>query len=105
MKATIAALGAVLALAVLTPLAPAQMCYAPIPQAPDARGPGFYYMNACCQWYGPNYCVRPPYPPFNGMLLPLCPRGNGGNGNGNGMLPQFPGQPWVRSPRDFFMVD
>jgi hypothetical protein len=40
----------------------------PAPQAPDACGPGFYYMNGYGQWYGPSYCLRPPYQPFQGML-------------------------------------
>jgi hypothetical protein len=96
------------------------------PQAPDACGPGFYAPNCCGQWYGPNYCLRPCYPPFNG-LLPSPPRpGNGdGTGNGNGNcapggpgcaapggpgcatpgIPAFPTHPFARSPRDFFMQD
>jgi hypothetical protein len=40
----------------------------PIPQNPDACGPGFYVVNGCGAWYGPNYWIKPPYAPFNGIL-------------------------------------
>jgi hypothetical protein len=40
----------------------------PFPQNPDACGPGFYVVNGCGAWYGPNYWIKPPYPPFNGIL-------------------------------------
>jgi hypothetical protein len=40
----------------------------PFPQNPDACGPGYYVMNGCGAWYGPNYWIRPPYAPFNGIL-------------------------------------
>jgi hypothetical protein len=81
--------------------------------------PGFYYMNPYSVIYGPNYNVRPPYPPFQGAILgpkaaaQYCPP------------PAAPGQPYMysapaagapqgiafprhlyaRSPRDFFMVE
>jgi hypothetical protein len=102
MKATIAGLAALFALAVLAPASHAQycrpfypQCWAPIPQAPDACGPGSYCVNGCGQMYGPNYNVYPPFPPFNGMVF-------GPSGNGS---PLMPTHPFVRSPRDYFMVD
>jgi hypothetical protein len=76
--------------------------YPPIPQAPDACGPGFYWTNNCGMVYGPAYCLRPPYPPFQGMVLPPKPPcGPGGGGPGAGAL--FGTHPYARSPRDFFM--
>jgi hypothetical protein len=113
MKATFIGLAAVL----LAGAAVASASAAPPPgrpQAPDACGPGRYAANCCGQWYGPNYCLRPCYPPFNG-LLPAPPRptcngngngnGNGGDGPGFGGIPVFPTHPFARSPRDFFMLD
>ena len=53
--------------------------------------------------YGPNYQVRPPYPPFNGLLpnppwyTPPAPAAAGV------ITPEFPSHPFCRSPRDFFM--
>ncbi len=113
MRATIPLLGAVFSFALLAPAAHAQspggncaapQAYAPamppyscapfVPQAPDACGPGFYATNCCGCLYGPNYCLRPPFPPFNGMLPP--PNNNG---------PAFPTHPFARGPRDFFMYE
>jgi hypothetical protein len=54
------------------------------PQAPDACGPGSYSTNACGGVYGPNYWLRPNFPPFNGMLPPGFPGGPGGFGPGMG---------------------
>jgi hypothetical protein len=107
MKATVAGLAALLALAVITPASHAQYpprpfypwCYAPIPQAPDASGPGFYCANPYGQVYGPNYNVYPSFLPFNGMVFPPC------NGNGNGGSALIPTHPFARGPRDYFMVD
>ena len=68
-----------------------------IPTAPDMMGPGFYYTNCYGVTYGPNYCVTPPFAPCNGPLpafqKPKAP----------GM--SFPTHPYVRSARDYFMVD
>jgi hypothetical protein len=38
------------------------------PPAPDMCGPGYYCDGPCGMIYGPNYCVRPCFPPFNGLL-------------------------------------
>ena len=94
----------------------------PIPPNPDACGPGFYVVNGCGAWYGPNYWVKPPYPPFNGILpgpTGQCLQAAQGGvppwvyapPRPPGQLPH-PGQPttgiypshtYLRSPRDFFM--
>jgi hypothetical protein len=102
MKATATGLGALLALTLLAPLAQAQCCYLPPPQAPDACGPGYYCNNLCGLTYGPNHCVYPPFPPFNGMVF--GPAGKGGCGPGAFVSPYFPTHPYARSPRDYFMV-
>jgi hypothetical protein len=91
MKATIRCLGALLLLVAAASLARANPYYYPcIPQAPDACGPGSYCTNYCGTVYGPNYYLRPPWPPV-GTVAP-CLSG-----------PQFPVHPFARSPRDFFM--
>lgn len=94
MKATACWLGALLGALLLLSETQAQApCYYPrIPQAPDACGPGFYCVNACGTVYGPNHCVYPPFPPFQGMVFgPPC-------------SPLFPTHPFARSPRDYFMI-
>lgn len=112
MKALGLPLGVVLSLAVSAGMAQAQPncgCYfPPIPQAPDACGPGFYWTSTCGLVYGPAYCVRPPFPPFQGMVPgPPKPRvGPNGmplSGPGGIDSPVFPTHPFARSPRDFFM--
>jgi hypothetical protein len=103
MKATALWLGAPAALLLLTSLSDAQ-CYYPIPQAPDMCGPGYYSANCCGMVFGPGYCVRPPFPPFQGMVFgPRSPGGPGGPGGLFGQ-PSFATHPFARSPRDFFMV-
>ena len=96
-KATLVGLGVLLAGLIAASAAQAQNCYYPVPQAPDMRGGGFYCQNYCGAWYGPNYCVYPPFAPFQGMVPGPPP--------GNGMGGQFPSHPFARSPRDFFMWD
>jgi|694.fasta_scaffold58084_2 hypothetical protein len=93
-----------------------------IPTAPDMMGPGFYYTNCYGVTYGPNYCVTPPFAPCNGPLPAFCPipgygpgpgpgPGSGsGSGSGNQKAKTYPGMsfpthPYVRSSRDYFMVD
>jgi hypothetical protein len=111
-KATLLGLG--LLLAGICPAAQAQapavqpgqcICYLPIPQAPDAQGPGYYAQNWCGAWYGPNHCVYPPYPPFNGMVP--APQGSANGMAQAGMYGQarFPSHPFARGPRDFFMYE
>ena len=74
--------------------------------------------------YGPNYYVRPCFPPFQGAVLgptmptrPASPAAPGGpeRGAALGLLAQrprgnaggaaFPSHLFSRSPRDFFMAD
>jgi hypothetical protein len=116
--------GAVLTLLLGAATAQAQHyagCYYPgIPQNPDACGPGFYWTSPCGLTYGPAYCLRPPYPPFQGMVpgpppqrapgappvrMPngLCYPGGYAPGNPESCPPMFPTHPYARSPRDFFM--
>jgi hypothetical protein len=104
MKATMPWLGA-LVLAVLagsSAHAQAPYYYGCRPQAPDACGPCYFCTNACGQVYGPNYCVRPPFSPYSG-IPPFSPQFN--NNNNNNQIPGFPVHPFVRSPRDYFMVE
>lgn len=97
MKAILAAVGALGLLAASHSAASAQWFPPCRPQAPDACGPGMYYSHPCGMIYGPSYNVRPPFPPFQG-LLPVpkkdaCPE----------ML--FPTHPYARGPRDYFMLE
>lgn len=107
----------------LAPAARAQYYdYPQRPQAPDACGPGFYSTGPCGMVYGPGYCLRPCYPPFQGFLLgpkagmsagAMAPNAAGMGPGGMGCMPNgpcnplgspvFPSHPWCRSPRDFFM--
>ena len=99
MKATLPWLAALVLTAAGSALAQAQLFYPPPmpPQAPDACGPGYYCTNYCGAVYGPNYCLQPPFPPFNGFRPPL-------NNNNCGNPPaEFPMHPFARSPRDYFM--
>src|SRR5438270_13463475 len=98
MKATVLWLGALLLAAASTSGARANPWFYGNPQAPDACGPGFYCTNYCGAVYGPNYCVRPPCPPFNGFRPCLNDQNQGGS-------PGYPVHPFARSPRDFFMTD
>lgn len=46
------------------------------PRAPDMTGPGIYLQSNCGITFGPSHCVRPPFEPFQGMLLaPTAPNG------------------------------
>ena len=106
MKATLACLGLLVAVGIAAPAAHAQYYpYQTYPPrvAPDMCGPGYYCTNGCT-WYGPSYCVYPPFAPFNGMLPKPPPTGiGGGGGDGGPGNVAFPVNPWTRSPRDFFM--
>lgn len=95
----------------------------PLGYAPDACGPGFYITCPNGQVIGPNYYLRPPFPPFNGVtprIVPIQTQGPQGpswqfQAYPQPQMPQlnqpgmprgtdyFPYHPYVRSPRDFWM--
>jgi hypothetical protein len=122
MKTLVLTVGVVLGVFATGSQLHAQYYYPVIPQAPDACWGGYYQPNYYGQWYGPNYCVYPPFQPFQGMV-PAPPR----PAYQPGMPPRpglvavpgapptmqmpysgivaFPSHQWARSPRDFFMVD
>jgi hypothetical protein len=104
----------------------------PLGYAPDAFGPGFYVTCPDGQVIGPNYCLYPPFPPYNGvrpMIVPVRKQAPGQppSWHMRTMPPQqqmpqlpkldrlalpgqmaqhqdiFPYHPFVRGPRDFFM--
>jgi hypothetical protein len=95
-------LAAVLA-ACLSATAQAQVCapalHQPLGFAPDACGPGFYAAGPYGMVYGPNYYLRPPWPPY--LFVPPGPGGFGAGGPGGQAV--FPTHPFARGPRDFFM--
>jgi hypothetical protein len=64
--------------------------------APDMCGPGWWGVNQCGAPYGPNHCVYPPFPPYNGER----PSMGGGGGS-----PAFMTHPFAHGPRDYFMLD
>jgi len=100
MKATVSCLGALVVALAITSAAratdPFSYCFQR--QAPDATGPGFISYNYYGAPYGPNYYVRPPWPPFNGLLPVPQNQANGGG-------PMFPTHPYARGPRDYFMYE
>jgi hypothetical protein len=127
MKATVPWLGALLLAGAAVPALHAQPYPVPCPPAhvgchppycaPDACGPGYYCQHPCGAVYGPNYCLRPPWEPFNGFTPCL---GKPGPQVGQGLpgppvylgprpapglpsSPLFPTHPYARSPRDYFM--
>jgi hypothetical protein len=61
--------------------------------APDACGPGWWGVNCCGAPFGPNHCVYPPFPPYNGERPSM------------GGAPAFLPHPFARGPRDYFMLD
>jgi hypothetical protein len=102
MRATIAWLGGLLLLAATGSTAQAQH-YSPFPRypAPDACGPGYYCNGYYGMAYGPNYNLRPPFPPYNGERLPMPKKDCGGMVTPWG----YATHPYARGPRDFFMMD
>ena len=73
MKATVPWLSALLLAGAAVPAVqadPYSICCRP---APDACGPGYYCTGPCGMVYGPNYCVRPGFEPFNGFVPPAFP--------------------------------
>jgi hypothetical protein len=110
--------GALLCASLTTSLAQAQYfapaTHSPLLPAPDACGPGFYCNGPCGCTYGPSYCLRPPFPPVNGVPPPPYWGGGGGGcggrcglcaqrGEGMPNIAAFPTHPYARSPRDYFM--
>jgi hypothetical protein len=95
--------GAILLAGVAASLAPANPYCFPR-QAPDACEPGFYTVCPNGTAYGPNWYLRPPWPPE--MLgpgqgrpgFPGGPAGPGGIGGPAGLGPGFPGAPPVNLP-------
>jgi hypothetical protein len=84
------------------------------------RNPGYYYQNCYGVIYGPNYFVRPPFPPYQGAIPGPPNRGPGlmpyaqnpeayqkamEQYNGSQGFGGFPRHPFARSPRDYFMYD
>jgi hypothetical protein len=106
MKALLGCLGALLLAAVATAGAYAQgYSYPPYyypyaPQAPAAFGQGFYCPDASGMAYGSSSWSQPPLQPFNGVQPDpgcfCCPKKCG---------PQYYSNPFVRGPRDYFMLD
>jgi hypothetical protein len=97
MRATIPWAGAILGTALAAAVVTAEpycspVFHVPLPVAPDACGPGFYTVGHYGMVYGPNYWLVPPAEPFNGLLPPPYNHG-----------PRITTNPYVRSPRDFFM--
>jgi len=82
MRLTLALTAAGVALVLSASPATAQCCTCPIPppQAPNTYGPCYFAVNCCGALYGPNYCLRPCYPPFQGMVFPPKPPGKKGHG-------------------------
>ncbi len=102
MKSLMPWIGALLIALATLPTARADFPFYPCaPQAPDACNCGYFCTNNCGLVYGPNYCLRPPWPPFNG-LRPSMQECQGGGGQGG--IPGFPVHPFARSPRDYFMI-
>lgn len=107
MKPTLSFLASLVVAAAAATAAHADNPFFPsMPQAPDACGPGYYCTNRCGACYGPNYCLRPCFPPFNG-LYPVVPRQpcNQGLPVPQFMTATFPTHPYARSPRDYFMAE
>ena len=101
--------------------------YPPVPPpcvpAPDACGPGFYTFCPDGTYLGPNYCLRPPWEPFNGMRPtkpggppmagipgqyglaggPKLPKIPGMGGPAQLPMVVFPTHPYAHGPRDYFM--
>ena len=131
MKATIAWFGTLLGMLGLTSLCdacyPGYACspvfHTPLRQAPSPCNMcGFYVACPDGAYIGPNYWLRPPGLPFNGMLpgptgqtieggrpMPMPMPGMAMPQYGfqqppGGQRPTaFPSHPYARSPRDFFM--
>ena len=81
------------------------------PRAPDMLNPGYYYNTQNGMIYGPNYNVYPCFSPFQGAVLgPTMPLPQQAGNMTSGCWPNrgaanFPSHLFIRSPRDFFMVE
>ncbi len=104
MRKTLTLAGALLGWQLLAAAASAQCCgIIPPPQAPDMYNTRPYYYSTCFgMTYGPNWCLRPPYAPFQGFIGPVQGYGAGAAAPG---VAGFPSHLYARSPRDFFMVE
>jgi hypothetical protein len=78
----------------------------PVPPAPDACGPGYYFYDCYGTQFGPTHNVYPCFQPYQGALPQFRPA----IVNGKPYLPSpqagppnFATHPYARSPRDFFM--
>lgn len=89
-------IAALLGLAGLASSASAQCYYYAPPRAPDLFHPAMYNSPNPC--IGAYQSVLPPFPPFQGMLLPGMPKAAGAGS-------PFGTHPFARSPRDFYMYD
>jgi hypothetical protein len=107
MRATLTSLVLLLAVGLFSSSASAQCCYIAPPPAPDMLGPGYYWTSPYGITYGPNYCVQPPFPPFQGMIFapPKPPPGGCPQMGMPGGSLGFPSHLYARSPRDYFMID
>src|SRR5207244_964846 len=99
-RATLPWLGTLFCVGVLTGLTRAEYpFYRPALPAPDACGPGYYAPNHCGAIYGPNYCLQPCFPPFNGVRPQLgkdgrpVPRGRPGYSQFGAPCEEVPGMP------------
>ncbi len=105
MRAIRTGLAAVVVLGLAGSLAHADPFFGYPPPVPVGNcNPGFYTVNGCGCWYGPNYCFQGPClppAPFNGLLAIPQPRGP--VGPGPLPPPTFPMHPFAHGPRDFFM--
>jgi hypothetical protein len=99
MKMIVSCLAGLLVVLACTATARAQQpCYpgyAAGPQFPGAYAPGFTGYNGYGAGFAPSYGPNPPFPPFNGMLPPAPWQQSN----------RFPSHPYVRGPRDYFMID
>ena len=118
MNATLKCLATFLGLVIAVPMAQAEGPRA-YGQAPDACGPGYYNAGPCGMVYGPNYCLYPCFPPWQGAVfgpkLGVGPNGQpclmgpqgpvplSALGQQQPPPPRFVNHPFARSPRDFFM--
>ena len=105
MRTTLKLAAAVLAAGLIGSAAQAQCIgIIPPPQAPDMYNTRPLYVPNCFgMTYGPTYCLRPPFAPFQGAIGPV--QGYPCAGAPPTGPAAFPSHLYARSPRDFFMYD